>query len=1293
MEDRTERKLIFSVNGERFELSSIDPSTTLLEFLRCRTRYKSVKLGCGEGGCGACVVLLSKYDPVLDQVVDFTVSSCLTLLCSLHGCSITTSEGLGNSKDGFHTIHQRFAGFHASQCGFCTPGMCMSLFSALHNSKKSPRPDPSPGFSKLTVSEAEKAIVGNLCRCTGYRSIADACKSFAADVDLEDLGLNCFWRKEENMDANAKLSKLPLYTHSDQICSFPKFLKQEIKSKTLIYSNGYSWYSPVSVQELQSLLETDEAENGTKVKLVVGNTGVSYYKEPEKYNMYVDLTHIPELSMIRKDSKGIEIGAAVTISKVIQVLKEEREGGLHSNREMIFKKVADHMDKVASEYIRNTASLGGNLVMAQKNHFPSDIATILLAMDSTIVMQTGSKRLEITLEEFLQGPLFNSKTVLLSVRIPSWESERRVSSEIKTKMLFETFRAAPRPLGNALPYLNAAFLAQVSTCENSHHIILENIHLAFGAYGSKLATRVRKVEEFLAGKLLSYNILFEAISLLKATVVPEKGTSYPAYRTSLAVGFLFDFLHQLVEADADIPSGGLNGFVYALPNKFSGPESSNFHIRRPALLSSAKQVVEVNREYHPIGDPTKKAGAEIQASGEAVYVDDITSPKDCLYGSFIYSTRALARVKDIKLKSTPVPYGIVGIISYKDIPEGGENIGTRTIFNSEPLFADDITQYAGQPLALVVADTQKHADMAANSAVIDYDTEDLGSPILSVEEAVERSSFFEVPPFINPKQIGDFSKGMMEADHKILSAQVAAACALAAHKLRCPVRIYLNRKTDMIMAGGRHPMKINYSVGFKSNGKITALHLDILINAGISEDISPVMPHNMLGALKKYNWGTLSFDIKVCKTNHSSKSAMRAPGEVQASFIAEAVIEHVASFLSMDVNTVRNKNVHTFESLKLFYENSAGESFEYNLISVLDKLTASSNFHRRDAEIRQFNSCSKWKKRGISLVPIVHEVTTRPTPGKVSILPDGSVVVEVGGIELGQGLWTKVKQMAAFALSLVHCDGSRDLLDRVRVIQADTLSLVQGGFTSGSTTSETSCEAVRLCCNVLVERLIPLKERLQKQMGTVSWDMLILQANLQAVNLSASSYYVPEFASMKYLNYGAAVSEVEVDLLTGGTTILRTDIIYDCGQSLNPAVDLGQIEGAFVQGIGFFMLEEYLSNSDGLVVSDGTWTYKIPTIDTIPKQFNVEILNSGHHQKRVLSSKASGEPPLLLAVSVHCATRSAIREARKELFSLHKLEGSHSMFQLDVPATMPVVKELCGLDNVERYLENLLSHQ
>ena len=197
------------------------------------------------------MVLIATYNPTKDEVTEFSASSCLTLLYNINLCSVITTEGLGNTKDGFHSIHKRMAGFHASQCGFCTPGMCMSIFTSLANADKSKKPEPQKGFSKLTVSEAEKAFSGNMCRCTGYRPIVDACKSFASDVDLEDLGLNIFWKKGDK-DAHAR--KLPAYTLGGGICTFPDFLKSEIKSSLLhptdvsdVTVSGVGWYHPKSI--------------------------------------------------------------------------------------------------------------------------------------------------------------------------------------------------------------------------------------------------------------------------------------------------------------------------------------------------------------------------------------------------------------------------------------------------------------------------------------------------------------------------------------------------------------------------------------------------------------------------------------------------------------------------------------------------------------------------------------------------------------------------------------------------------------------------------------------------------------------------------------------------------------------------------------------------------------------------------------------------------------------------------------------------------------------------------------
>lgn len=555
----------------------------------------------GTGGCGACVVLLSKYDPVLKRVEEFNVSSCLTLVCSLNGCSITTSEGLGNSKDGFHPIHQRFAGFHASQCGFCTPGMCMSLFSALTNANKRSRPDPPPGFSKITVSEAEKAIAGNLCRCTGYRSIADACKSFAADVDIEDLGINSFWTN--GVPKEDKLGKLPLHDLSDdKVCTYPDFLAGN-ESETHLDSKKYSWYSPVSLEELQSLLNSSNLiEDGKRIKLVVGNTGTGYYKEIEPVDAYIDLRYIPELSSIRKNDKELDIGAAVTISRVIEALKDDESDG-----KLVSQKIADHMEKIASGFVRNSASIGGNLVMAQRNHFPSDIATILLAVDSTVCIATatGNRNERFKLQEFLARPSLDSTSVLLSIQIPLIEPRAMGS-----RLLFETYRAAPRPLGNALAYVNAAFLADV--CYSTNGVVINNVQLAFGAFGTKHAIRTKSVEEYLSGKMLSVEVVYKAINLVKEVVKPEPADniSYLAYRKSQVVSFLFQFLFPFVHVSSVSSNGFIDGGFHSFPEEYFTNHATN-----SSLLSSGKQKLESSREYCPVGEPMSKFGAAIQASG------------------------------------------------------------------------------------------------------------------------------------------------------------------------------------------------------------------------------------------------------------------------------------------------------------------------------------------------------------------------------------------------------------------------------------------------------------------------------------------------------------------------------------------------------------------------------------------------------------------------------------------------------------------------------------------------------
>ncbi|KAE8690244.1 Aldehyde oxidase 2 [Hibiscus syriacus] len=454
------------------------------------------------------------------------------------------------------------------------------------------------------------------------------------------------------------------------------------------------------------------------------------------------------------------------------------------------------MEKIALRFIRNSGSVGGNLMIAQRKHFPSDIAIILFSMDTIVEIMTSQSRLQLTLEEFLGRPPLDLENVLLSIKMPYLESSTSVSSDAQEKLLFETYRAASRSLGNALPYLNSTFLAQLS--QSPTGFMLNNCWFAFGVYGTKHAIRVKEVEEFLNGKLLSISVLYEAFKFLETLVIHEDGTSSPVYRSNLAVGFFFEFL---------IPS--------------TDSEHEQIESQRQKLELSSKPLVKLFMwmTFH--------------------------LQKIAYIGAFIYSTEPRARVKGIKL--------------------------------------DPIHLYAvGQQIAFVVADSQKNSDIVANLAMVEYDKENLEPPILSVEEAVERA-------FI--------------------------------------------RKFNMIMSGGRHSMKITYRVGCKSNKKIIVLKLDILLDAGMFVDESPIMSSHILGSLGKYDWGALSFDIKLCKTNFPSRGALRAPRDVHASYRAEAVIEHVASYLSMEVDSVRNINLHNYNSLN-FFPSAAGKPLEYTLPSI-----------------------------------------------------------------------------------------------------------------------------------------------------------------------------------------------------------------------------------------------------------------------------------------------------------------------------------------------------------------------
>ncbi|KAL2608711.1 hypothetical protein R1flu_027284 [Riccia fluitans] len=1383
--------VVFALNGERVELKDVDPQTSLLNYIRNETDFKGAKRGCGEGGCGSCVVLLSKYDPESKGVEEFTINSCLSPVCSVHGCAVTTTEGLKQGKDP-HAVHTRLAGFHATQCGFCTPGIAVSIAASL---RKCSRKAKDEGETALPTSvEAETFIAGNICRCTGYRPILDVCKSFASNVDIEDLGINTFWESSE--DAKSKKSSLkPCQPVKDS--EFPSFLKnytgEFLQISSVQSGEERVWKSANTLPQLFDIYQRESEEKTRDVHFVVGNTSSGIYKD-FRPSVYVDINNIPELQCLVKTDSALEVGAAVSLSKLIDTLEDI--GG------PIFSQLAEHLKKVASEHVRNRASVGGNLIMTQKRGFASDVATILLGAGSRVTVTTANDSTVIDLEDFLAGPCPQT-SILQSVQIPSWVQFSKKGSE---RLLFQTYRSSPRLSGNAVSSINAAFLALVQisapNCSEPGSEMLQ-LRLAFGALGSPHPIRAEKTEKYLSGKIICVDVLREALRILREEIsssAKDDKFHTAEYRASVGVGYLFQFLKALItETNMDIPppSSSMSGVDDgpsengahtcangngAMMNGGAAKESGvrsfgrNGHEIDKRKSFMGKQSFPVSNEFYPVAQPAGKIGAVLQATGEAVFVDDIPLPQGTLHAAFVPSSKALAKITAVDVSDALASPGAASFISVKDIPRNGQNVGNILTMtdSSDKVFAEDTVGFVGHPLGVMVADTYEHAVQAAAKVKVEYDESTLGQPILTVEDAAAKNSFkITKLASLGCASVGD---ALQKGDYRIENAEVyaggqyhfylepqttlavpdeddcitvyssnqspeslqfvlglalgiplhnirvitrrlggafggkthksqlvAVACALAAFKLKKPVRMTLDRNTDMEYCGGRHESKARYTVEFNKDGKITALDTYVLMNGGFEDAYMDVLGILLVNSMKCYNWNTWRHVSKVCRTNIPGRGMMRAPANIQGNFFAESIIEHVASFLGLDPTSVREVNLHTHDSIKRFYGPIAAGSEEYfTLPKVWQRLKDSSDFETRKLSVEEFNHKHMWVKRGISIMSIVYPNFCGTRLARVTIYADASVVVESGGTEMGQGLFTKVRQAVAYALCRLwgqNGAGGQVPLSKIRVVQNDTVSLANAGNTFGGTTSEGTCEAVLNACNTLVDTLRPvLLESQTEGPESPSWEAVVRKAKARNLPLSAQGQHSKHGLQTAYIVCGAAVSEVEVDVLTGGVSILQADLIYDAGKSINPAVDIGQVEGSFVQGIGYYVTEEVKWDENGVLITNGTWTYKPPTTDNIPHQFNVELLNSAADPNHILSAKGAGEPPVLLATSVHNAIRQAIRAARADVHHLpptaadrrdSKVEkgSGASHFVMDSSATMETVKKLCGFYNVDHYME------
>ena len=496
------------------------------------------------------------------------------------------------------------------------------------------------------------------------------------------------------------------------------------------------------------------------------------------------------------------------------------------------------------------------------------------------------------------------------------------------------------------------------------------------------------------------------------------------------------------------------------------------------------------------------------------------------------------------------------------------------------------------------------------------------------------------------------------------SAIFACAAAIAARRLGVPVKLRPDRDDDFLITGRRHGFEYDYTIGFDDSGRVLGAEIDLISNAGFSADLSgPVMTRALCHFDNAYWLPHVAMHGYSAKTNTQSNTAFRGFGGPQGSIAIEAILDEIARTLGKDPVAVRRANFYgTTERNITPYLQEIDDNIIHGLV---DRLLETSDYARRREQIAAFNAWSPVLKRGIALTPVKFGISFNvahfnQAGALVHVYVDGSILVNHGGTEMGQGLNTKVAQVVAHELGVP--------LARVRCSATDTQKVANTSATAASTGADLNGKAAQDAARQIRERLAAFAaeryhvdaDRVRFADDTVfagehriAFCVLVQEAYMARVQLWSDGFYATpglhwnretlQGKPFFYFAYGAAVSEVAVDTLTGESRLLRADVLHDVGRSLNPAIDLGQVEGAFIQGMGWLTTEELKWHpTSGLLMTHAPSTYKIPTANDCPAEFHVALYEADNPSDTVYRSKAVGEPPLLLPFSVFFAIRDAV---------------------------------------------------
>ncbi|CEL96661.1 unnamed protein product [Vitrella brassicaformis CCMP3155] len=1334
--------LFFWVNGKRHDLKhdKVDPEMTVLEYLRQKCRLTGTKLGCGEGGCGACTVMVSSKTRS-GELVHKSINACLAPICSLHGTAVTTVEGICSEK-ALHPVQQALSDSHGSQCGYCTPGFVMSMYSLWMNR------------DHFNESDIEDGFDGNLCRCTGYRPILDAFKTFADDVhegreSFPAAGHACNGRKKcRGKEAAYEGSAAGEWLKSHDAEAKRLFDKLPSSLPPLHYVGRHlgspvEWYSPNTLIDVLQIIRHHHLKN-LPLRLVVGNTErriEKFFKRNHQYPLsLLSTSRVAELLEMHWEENGVRIGCSVDLSTVLMSFEEKANEFRRANLEWkrrILQAYVNQLRWFAGTQIRNVASLGGNIVTASPI---SDLNPLHVAAGCTLRLASLAESVgEVSYRDKRLDKNFFTGYRKVDVRPNEVAVSLFIPFPRDSDEFFFGFKQCRRREDD-IAIVNAGMRVKLSG-----DIIVDSC-FSFGGM-APFTICCPALSTYFAGKPWSREIIDGALEVMdKALHLPHNVPGGQAeYRQSLTQSFLFKFFLQVSASSHRLSSAvqpGEESCLSHLTNNFvhegvRGVQHSCF----PSGTASQEAKGQA-------GQSTKHMAGDLHVTGKAVYTDDMPLLPDELHCELLVSTKARAKIVSIDASAAELVPGFVDFTSAKDIP-GVNWVGS--ILPDEEVFATSQVYCVGQPLGVVVATSPAAAKEAMFAVKVAY--EELPA-VISIEDAIHERSYFDFGPALphqtaltvgrvtserhrhmdKAEALDALMKELSEDDnvaiaegeiylggqehfylephatrvepgendeyivtsstqnpsktqklvsmvlgvprHKIVSkckrmgggfggketrsCFFSAYAAVASHKLKRPLRLVLDRDVDMATSGQRHAFLARYKVAAdKTTKKLLAASVELFNNGGWSTDLSvPVCERALFHCENVYFIPNTSFVGHVCKTNIPSNTAFRGFGGPQGMFVCEVYMDHIARELGTTREALAHENLYRIGQITPY-----GQELDEDHVFVMwQKILQTSDYENRRKAIEQFNLANRYVKRGLSIVGTKFGMSFTKTfmnqaGALVHVYQDGTVLVTHGGTEMGQGLHTKVAQVAASAFDIP--------LSAIYISETSTDKVANTHPTAASVGSDINGFAVLEACRKILEGLGPYLSRCRTPQPTTDEERIstlakaATLAHFDRVNLSANGFYATPDISWDWVKYtgkpfyyfghGVACTEVEVDALTGDHKVIRADVLHDVGNSLNPVIDIGQIEGAFVQGLGLFTIEQVVFNNNGHLFTKGPGTYKIPTALDIPRDFRVSLLpNAPSKSSTIHSSKGVGEPPLFLGSSAYFAIKNACYAAQRD---------------------------------------------